>query len=649
MGTDIKEVFGLNDIVVEYEITSNRSDCFSVIGIAREAAATFKLPFKYPEIKVKEIEGNASDFISIEIDNPDLCPRYAARIIKNVKIQPSPKWMKQRLIAAGVRPINNIVDITNYVMLEMGQPMHAFDYDKLKNKKILVRNAKAGEKIMTLDGEDRNLDESMLLITDGESPIAIGGVMGGEETKVTEETKTILFESANFNGANIRLTAKKLGLRSDASVKYSKGLDPNIVIDVLNRASQLVVELGAGEVVEGIVDAYPAKREPKTIPYSVEKINSLLGITLSEEEMIDYFSSLEFKVNKEAKTLTIPTFRPDIEGNADLAEEVARLYGYDKITTTLERGTPTVGKKTYSQKIEDIIKNTMEGQGFYEIMNYTFESPKVFDKLNISENDDLRKVITISNPLGEDFSIMRTQTLNGMLTSLSTNFNRRNEEALLYEVGKVYIAKELPLKELPEEKSKLTIGMYGELDFYDIKGTVEVLFEKLGMSDKVEYNLEQGLSWMHPGRCASISCNNKELGYIGELHPNVAKNYDINTRVYLGVIDISMIEEAANLDRVYKPLPKYPAVSRDIAMLVKDEVLVKDIENIIKQRGGKILESYSLFDVYKGKQIQEGYKSVAYSITFRASDRTLTEEEVNKAMKKIINGLETNLEAHLRE
>lgn len=649
LGTDIKEVFGLNDIVVEYEITSNRSDCFSVIGIAREAAATFKLPFKYPEIKVKEIEGNASDFISIEIDNPDLCPRYAARIIKNVKIQPSPKWMKQRLIAAGVRPINNIVDITNYVMLEMGQPMHAFDYDKLKNKKILVRNAKAGEKIMTLDGEDRNLDESMLLITDGESPIAIGGVMGGEETKVTEETKTILFESANFNGANIRLTAKKLGLRSDASVKYSKGLDPNIVIDVLNRASQLVVELGAGEVVEGIVDAYPAKREPKTIPYSVEKINSLLGITLSEEEMIDYFSSLEFKVNKEAKTLTIPTFRPDIEGNADLAEEVARLYGYDKITTTLERGTPTVGKKTYSQKIEDIIKNTMEGQGFYEIMNYTFESPKVFDKLNISENDDLRKVITISNPLGEDFSIMRTQTLNGMLTSLSTNFNRRNEEALLYEVGKVYIAKELPLKELPEEKSKLTIGMYGELDFYDIKGTVEVLFEKLGMSDKVEYNLEQGLSWMHPGRCASISCNNKELGYIGELHPNVAKNYDINTRVYLGVIDISMIEEAANLDRVYKPLPKYPAVSRDIAMLVKDEVLVKDIENIIKQRGGKILESYSLFDVYKGKQIQEGYKSVAYSITFRASDRTLTEEEVNKAMKKIINGLETNLEAHLRE
>ena len=465
LGTDIKEVFGLNDIVVEYEITSNRSDCFSVIGIAREAAATFKLPFKYPEIKVKEIEGNASDFISIEIDNPDLCPRYAARIIKNVKIQPSPKWMKQRLIAAGVRPINNIVDITNYVMLEMGQPMHAFDYDKLKNKKILVRNAKAGEKIMTLDGEDRNLDESMLLITDGESPIAIGGVMGGEETKVTEETKTILFESANFNGANIRLTAKKLGLRSDASVKYSKGLDPNIVIDVLNRASQLVVELGAGEVVEGIVDAYPAKREPKTIPYSVEKINSLLGITLSEEEMIDYFSSLEFKVNKEAKTLTIPTFRPDIEGNADLAEEVARLYGYDKITTTLERGTPTVGKKTYSQKIEDIIKNTMEGQGFYEIMNYTFESPKVFDKLNISENDDLRKVITISNPLGEDFSIMRTQTLNGMLTSLSTNFNRRNEEALLYEVGKVYIAKELPLKELPEEKSKLTIGMYGELDF----------------------------------------------------------------------------------------------------------------------------------------------------------------------------------------
>ncbi|HOQ15772.1 MAG TPA: phenylalanine--tRNA ligase subunit beta [Defluviitaleaceae bacterium] len=649
LGKDIKEVFGLNDIVVEYEITSNRPDCFSVVGIAREAAATFKLPFKYPEINVKESGGKASDYVSIEIANSELCPRYAARIIKNVKIQPSPKWMRQRLLAAGIRPINNIVDITNYVMLELGQPMHAFDYDKLKNKKILVRNAKAGEKIMTLDGETRDLDETMLVITDGENPIAVGGVMGGEESKVTEDTKTILFESANFNGANIRVTAKKLGLRTDASVKYSKGLDPNLVIDVLNRAAQLVIELGAGEVVEGIVDVYPNKREAKTIPYSVEKINGLLGITLSEDEIINYFTSLEFKVDREAKTVTIPTFRPDIEGNADLAEEVARLYGYDKITPSLERGKPTVGKKTYSQRIEDLIKITMEAQGFYEIMNYTFESPKVFEKLNISEDSDLRKVITISNPLGEDFSIMRTQTLNGMLTSLSINYNRRNEEVLLYEIGKVYIPKELPLKELPEEKLKLTLGMYGNVDFYDLKGSIEVLFEKLGMSEKVEYSLEQNLSWMHPGRCASISCKNKKIGYIGEVHPNVAENYDINTRVYVGVIDVSSLVEEADLERVYKPLPKYPAVSRDIAMLVKDEIPVKDIENIIRQRGGKILESYSLFDVYKGKQIQEGYKSVAYSITFRAQDRTLTEEEVNKAMQKIINGLESNLGAHLRE
>jgi len=648
LGKDVKEIFGLNDVVVEYEITSNRPDCFSVIGIAREAAATFNLPFNYPEISVKESGGNISDYISIEIENKELCPRYAARVIKNVKIGPSPKWMRQRLLAAGVRPINNIVDITNYIMLEMGQPMHAFDLEKLDKKKIVVRNAKSGEKIMTLDGVERDIDESMLLITDGEQPLAVAGVMGGEETKITEETKDILFECANFNGANIRVTAKKLGLRTDASVKYSKGLDPENVLNALNRAAQLVEELGAGEVVSGIIDVYPGKREPKTIPYSVEKINGLLGTSLSEDEMIGYLTRLEFKVDKEAKTVTIPTFRPDIEGNADLAEEVARLYGYDKIDTTLETGTPTVGKKTYAQKMEYTVKEVMESQGFYEIMNYSFESPKVFDKLNIPENDPLRNVITISNPLGEDFSVMRTQTLNGMLTSLSTNYNRRNEEAYLYEIAKVYIPKSLPLTELPDERPKLTIGMYGKGDFYDLKGNVEVLFEKLGMDDKVEYSLKQDLPWMHPGRCASVSVGDKEIGYIGELHPTVAANYDIDTRVYVGVLDMPALLEEAQLEREYKPLPKYPAVTRDIAMLVKDEVLVKDIENIIKQRGGKILESYSLFDVYKGKQIQEGYKSVAYSIIFRASDRTLTEDEVNKAMKKILNGLETTLGAQLR-
>ncbi|NLK21982.1 MAG: phenylalanine--tRNA ligase subunit beta [Epulopiscium sp.] len=648
-GKDIKDIFGLNDIVVEYEVTSNRSDCFSVIGIAREAAATFRVPFGYPEIFVQENEENVSDYIDIEIQNAKLCPRYAARVIKNVKVGPSPKWMRQRLLAAGVRPINNIVDITNYVMLEMGQPMHAFDLSKLESKKIVVRNAKPGEKTMTLDGEGRNLDESMLLITNGGKPIAIAGVMGGEESKVTEESSTILFESANFNGANVRVTAKKLGLRTDASIKYSKGLDPNLVGDALNRAAQLVVELGAGEIVGGIVDVYPNKREAKTIPYSAEKINELLGTNISEDEMMGYLTSLEFIVDKNTKSVIIPTFRPDIEGNADLAEEVARLYGYDKIETTLETGTPTVGKKSYSQKVEYVIKEVMEGQGFYEIMNYSFESPKVFDRLNIGKDSILRNAITISNPLGEDFSVMRTQTLNGILSSLSTNYNRRNEEACLYELAKVYIPKSLPLTELPDERGKLTIGMYGKGDFYDLKGAIEALFETLGMAEKVEYSLKRDLSWMHPGRTAAISINNKEIGYLGELHPMVSESYDIEARVYVGVIDVPDILKAANLDREYKPLPKYPAVSRDIAMLVKDEILVKDIENVIKQRGGKNLESYELFDVYKGKQIEEGYKSVAYSITFRATDRTLKEEEVNKAVKKILNGLETNLGAQLRE
>lgn len=648
LGTDVKPYFGLDEVVVEYEITSDRPDCFSIIGLAREAAATFNKTFKLPEITVSEVGGNASDMATIEIHNEELCPRYAARIIQNVKVGPSPKWLKDRLISAGLRPINNIVDITNYMLLEFGQPMHAFDYDKLTDHTIIVRNAKEGEKITTLMGDEVAFDSSMLVIADSQKPVAIAGIMGGEETKVTEETRTILFECANFKGSNIRVSSKKLGIRSDSSVKFTKGLDPNNVELALERAAQLIYEIGAGEVVSGVIDVYPSKREPLTINYDHTEINAFLGTNISEDEMIDYFNRLEFIVDQKNKKVTIPTFRPDITIMADLAEEVARLYGYDKIEPTLERGTPTVGVKTIAQQITDKIRQTMSMYGVHAAMTYTFESPKVFDKLNIEVDSPLRDALTITNPLGEDFSIMRTTTLNGILSSMSTNYNRRNESAALYEIGKIFIKQKE--NELPIESEKLTIAMYGsEVDFFTLKGIIESLFENLRCEDQVSYQRNNSATWMHPGRRADIMMEGKAFGTFGEVHPTVRNNYHIGTRVYFAEIDMNVLLSAARLEGDFTPLPKFPSTSRDIAMLVKDEVLVGDIEAIIKQRGGKILESYKLFDVYKGKQVEDGYKSIAYSITFRASDKTLTEEEVSKTMKKIINGLETNLEAKLRD
>jgi len=650
LGMDVKPIFGLDDIVVEFEITSNRPDCFSILGIARETAATFNKELKRPKTTYSEVSGDANSYASVEIKNPEYCGRYMGKIVKNVKIGPSPKWMQRKLIAGGVRPINNIVDITNYVMIEMGQPMHAFDVSTLEDKKIIVRTAQKGEKITTLDGEDRVLDESMLVIADAKQPIAIAGVIGGEHTKITDSTNAILFEAANFDGTSVRLTSKKIGLRTDASTKFEKYLDPNNVEEAMNRACALIEELGAGEIVEGVIDSYPTKREKKTVSYSVEGINKLLGTDITEEEMIRIFRKVEFEVNEDEKTVVAPTFRPDITCEADLAEEVARFYGYNNINTTLASGTPTVGKKTYDQKIADITKVIMETCGFNEAKTYSFESPKVFEKLNIGEEDSLRNTVTISNPLGEDFSIMRTTTLNGMLNALSTNYNRRNEDVRLYELGKVYVPKALPLTELPEEKVKLTVGMYGNCDFYDIKGVIETLFVKLGFIDKVTYSPSVELNFLHPGRKASIIINEqKEIGYIGEIHPDVTDNYEIGERTYIAVIDMDMIVRYSNLSHSYKSITKYPAVNRDIAFLIKDEVLVQDIEKIIKQRGGKILESYNLFDVYKGEQIDEGMKSIAYSLVFRASDRTLSEKEINKVMTKILNGLETELNATLRK
>lgn len=650
LGLDVTEVMDLKDDIVEFEITSNRPDCYSIVGIAREAAATYNIPFKYPELTAKEEgEGRAEDVVKVDIENPVLCPRYVAKVVKNVKIGPSPRWMRKRLRAAGMRPINNIVDITNYIMLELGQPLHAFSIETIKDSHIIVRNAKEGETITTLDGNVRQLDPSMLVIADTEKAVALAGVMGGENSKIVEGSQAVLFECACFDGPNIRITAKKAGLRTDASSKYEKGIDPNLAIDAANRAAHLVELLGAGEVVPGVVDNYPGKRTTWEISYSPEWINKFLGTNIPEKDMVEYFERVQLKVDPVNHKVTVPTFRPDIEAQADLAEEVARMYGYDKITETLASGTPTVGKKTYEQSITAMVKNTMVADGLCEAMTYSFESPKVFDKILLPADSPLRKTVTISNPLGEDFSVMRTVSFNGILNSLSTNYNRRNDSAALFEVARIYIPKALPVTELPDEIPTLTIGMYGNMDFFDLKGIVEHLTDVLGMKDKTEYETEKTLPWMHPGRTASVWINGENAGYLGELHPMVAKNYNIGTRVYLAVLDMPKLIANANRNVVYQALPKFPAITRDIAMLVKEDVTVKQIADEIKKNAGEYLEEVKLFDVYQGEQIEAGSKSVAYSISFRSADRTLSDSDIADSMQAIINGLANELGAQLRD
>ena len=650
-GEDAVALLGLRDTVFEYEITSNRVDCYSVLGIAREAAVTFDKPFLHPVVEVKENNEDVNDYVKVEVEDKDLCTRYCARVCKNIKIGPSPKWMQRRLAASGIRPINNLVDITNYVMEEYGQPMHAFDLDTVAGGKIIVRRAKDGDEFQTLDGQVRKLDKDILMICDAEKEIGIAGIMGGENSKITDEVKTVLFEAATFNGPNIRKSAKRLGLRTDASGKFEKGLDPRNAKAAIDRACQLIEELGCGEVVGGTVDVCVPPAPLKLIPFEPEKYNSLLGTEVSEEQMLDIFKKLEIKVieNPAGDTaLEIPSFRQDLLGRADIAEEVARFYGYEKIPVTLPRGEATTGKLSFKLRIEQKARDIAEYCGFSQGMSYSFESPKVFDKLTLDADDPARSAITISNPLGEDFSIMRTVSLNGMLSSLSTNYNRRNKDVRLYELGNIYIPKALPLTELPDERMQFTLGMYGEGDFYTLKGVVEEFLESIGMSEKIGYDPVAGKNFLHPGRQAKILYKREQLGFIGEVHPTVCDNYSIGTRVYVAVLDMPAILPFATFDRKYEGIAKYPAVTRDISMVVKKEVLAGQIEEMISMRGGKILESYKLFDVYEGDQIQAGYKSMAYSISFRAKDRTLEEADVSGAMKKILNGLE-QLGAQLRQ
>ncbi len=632
VGSDAVEVIGMRDVVFEYEITSNRVDCYSVLGIAREAAATFGKEFKAPVVTKTGNNEDINDYLKVTVEDTNLCRRYCARMVKNIKLAPSPRWMQRRLAASGIRPINNIVDITNYIMEEYGQPMHAFDYDLLAGHEIIVKCAKDGDTFQTLDGQVRNLDHTVLMINDGEKEVGIAGIMGGENSKITDDVKSMVFECATFDGTNIRLSAKKAGLRTDASGKYEKGLDPNTAKEAVNRACQLIEELGAGEVVGGMIDVYPVKAKESRVKFE-------LGTDIAPETMLSYLDKIELRYDKTTNEIVAPTWRQDIHRMADVAEEVARFYGYDRIGTTLPTGEATTGKLSYKLRIEEVARNVAEFCGFSEGMTYSFESPRVFDRLNIPKDDVLRDTVMISNPLGEDFSVMRTLPLNGMLTSLSTNYNRRNKNVRLYELANVYLPKGLPLTELPDERMQFTLGMYGDGDFYTMKGVVEEFFDKAGMHKRPHYDPEAGKTFLHPKRQANIIYNDQVIGYLGEVHPDVLDNYKIGEKAYVAVLDMPAVLPFTSFDRKYTGIAKYPAVTRDISMVVPKNVLVGQIEAMLEQRGGKILESFSLFDIYEGSQILAGYKSVAYSITFRAKDHTLEEKEVTSAMNKILNGL----------
>ena len=647
VGENAVAYLGLDDSVVEYEITSNRVDCFSVLGIAREAAATFHKEFVPPVVTETGNNEDVNDYIKVSVKDQDLCSRYTARVVKNIKFAPSPKWMQERLRAHGIRPINNLVDITNYVMEEYGQPMHAYDLDTIEGKEIIVRRAAAGEKFVTLDGQERQLDENVLMICDAKKAVGIAGIMGGENSMITDHVTTMLFEAACFDGTNIRKSGKRIGLRTDASAKFEKGLDPNLAMEAMNRACQLVEELGVGEVVGGAVDIYPVKREGVKIPFEPDKYNKLLGTDIPAEDMIGYFKKIDLGYDEATNEILVPSWRQDLLCDADMAEEVARFYGYDKIGTSLPSGESTAGGKSFKLRMEEKAREIAEFCGFSQAMTYSFESPKVFDKLLIPEDSKWRKTVVISNPLGEDYSIMRTLPLNGMLTSLSTNFGRRNKDVRLYEMGNIYLPKQLPLTELPEERMQLTFGMYGDGDFFTMKGVIEELLYQTGLRKKAQYDPHAELPFLHPGRKAQIVYDGAVIGYLGEVHPTVAANYAIKERVYIAVIDMPEIVSRASFDYKYEGITNFPVSSRDLSMVVPKNILVGDIEKVFEENGGKYLENYELFDVYEGEQIEKGFKSVAYSLKFRGKNKNLEESDITGAMDKILSGLK-NIGIQLR-
>ncbi len=634
-GDDIRKALGLDDVTVEFEITSNRPDCLSVLGLAREAAATFDRPLKLHTPVLSHEVGDIHDLLSVEVRNPRLCRRYVARMIKNIRIAPSPRWLRKRLRASGVRPINNLVDITNFVMLEYGQPMHAFDYKYLKGNKIIVRNAAEGESIKTLDGVERKLSPEMLVICDEQTPSCVAGVMGGENSGIREDTETVVFESANFLGSSVRRTAQKLGMRTESSGRFEKELDSRMCLPAIQRACELVEMLGAGEVVGGWIDVDNANYEDYRLPLHADWINRFLGIDVAPDYMKEVLGKLGFGF--EGDTLIVPSHRGDVRHKADVAEEIARFYGYDKIPDDVA-GSVNEGGYSERQLFEKELRRLFLANGCYEVTTYSFISPKFYDKIGMTADCELRKSLIIANPLGEDTSIMRTTCLPSMMEVIGRNYCNRNTEGRFFEFGAVYLPK--GPDELPDERAVAVIGAYGEKeDFFAVKGMLDEAFKKLWIPG-IEYEAAHGNPTFHPGRCAKILLNGEPIGWIGEAAPKVLANYGVDTGAYLAQFDIAKIFDARVTGQKFKPLPKFPAATRDLAIVCGLETPAAALERAIRSAAGNLLEKLELFDVYTGAQVGEGKKSVAYTVTLRAADRTLTVEESDRAVAKILRALQ---------
>ena len=642
-GDDMAKVIGADDHVVEFEITPNRPDCLSVIGLAREASATFGRPLKLHTPEVKGCGGSIAELVDIDIEDGDLCPRYTARMVKNVKIQPSPAWMRERLRNSGVRPINNIVDITNYVMLEYGQPMHAFDFSCVEGGHIIVRTAREGETIQTLDGNQRKLTPSMLCICDENKPVCVAGVMGGANSEIVGDTAMVLFESANFNGTSIHRTAAALNMRTDASSRYEKGLDPMNTLKAVERACELVELLGAGEVVEGVMDVIAKDSNPVTVKLEPEKVNGLLGTDVSREEMVRILEALDFKV--EGDTIHVPSWRSDVEHYSDIAEEVARFYGYNNIPDTLSNGLTARRGLTDIQQTENLLGSVCRAAGYDEIITYSFISPTYYDKIDLPKDSPLRDSLKILNPLGEDTSIMRTTTLPSMLEILTRNYNFRNKSAKLYELGRVYFKR---ADGLADEPKVLTLGAYGDgMDFFALKGAVEAVLKQLRI-ENVRFLADSENPSYHPGRCAKVFSGDRLLGVLGQVHPHVAGNYGVDAELYAAELRFDALYESKGAQPVYQPLPKFPAVTRDIAVVCDASVTVGELEDAIRKGAKGLLKDAALFDIYTGTGIAPGKKSVAFNLTLRADDRSLTAEEADADVKSILTALEQECGAVLR-
>lgn len=647
VGDDIRDVLNLRDTVVEFEITPNRPDCNSIIGLARETAASFELPLSLKEPVVKGSGDDINKYVSVEVRDTDLCPRYSCKVVKNVKIQPSPKWMRARLRAMGVRPINNIVDITNYVMLEYGQPMHAFDYNYIDGGKIVVRRAAEGETVTTLDGNVRQLTTDMLTISDSKKPVGLAGIMGGENSEIIDSTATVVFESANFNSTSIRLTSRALGLRTDASSRYEKDLDTENTMPALLRACELVEMLGAGEVVDGFIDIYPEKYTERRIEFSPEKIDKLLGIGLSREQMVSILTSLYFKID--GNELIPPSYRADVEQTADIAEEVARMYGYNNFPSSDFNCEVKRGRYSPLAEFRNSMEDVVRALGLSEIQTYSFISPKTFGMLNIPENDPRRCAVKLINPLGEDTSVMRTTAVGSMLEVISHNRNFRNPAVSLYEFAKTYITNDPSLSDgkLPEEKISLVMAFYDKGDFYDIKGIADTVMCESGIRS-YEYVSCSDDATFHPGRCAVVKDGDKIYATLGEIHPTVLNNYSIDIPVYLAVMDIDLLFANSNFVKEYKPLPKFPAITRDLAFVCDDSIEIGALEKCIAKYAGKMLVNVTLFDIFTGARLGEGKKSVAFSLTLRDDTKTLTDQDADKITAKVIRGMEFDHGAVLR-